>query len=95
MMNFNPFPNYDQDEKILEKFGRFLDEDAKLNKSDPVIGRDSEIRRIIEILARKQKNNVILLGEPGVVKPQLSKDLRNGLSRGTSPRISRIKRFMN
>jgi ATP-dependent Clp protease ATP-binding subunit ClpB len=54
-MNFNPFPNYEQDEKILEKFGRFLDEDAKLNKSDPVIGRDSEIRRIIEILARKQK----------------------------------------
>ncbi|HKM02623.1 MAG TPA: hypothetical protein VJZ31_01700, partial [Bacilli bacterium] len=61
----NIFPDYKNDKNILDKFGRFLTKDAKENKSDPVIGRDEEIRRIIQILARKTKNNVILIGEPG------------------------------
>ena len=92
-MNFNPFPNYEQDEKILEKFGRFLDEDAKLNKSDPVIGRDSEIRRIIEILARKQKNNVILLGEPGVGKTAIIEGLAQRIVAGDVPKNLADKRI--
>ncbi len=53
---------------VLEKYGRDLVEDVKNNKIDPVIGRDEEIRRVIQILSRKTKNNPILIGEPGVGK---------------------------
>ncbi len=67
--------NYSQDEKILEKFGRDIVEDVKNGKIDPVIGRDEEIRRIIQILARKTKNNVILIGEPGVGKTAIIEGL--------------------
>ena len=61
-------PDYENDDKILEKFGRNLVELAKNGKIDPVIGRDEEIRRIIKILTRKTKNNPVLIGEPGVGK---------------------------
>ena len=64
--------DYSQDENILAKFGRNITELVKTNKIDPVIGRDDEIRKIITILARKTKNNVILLGEPGVGKTLLN-----------------------
>ena len=61
-------PNYENDENILEKFGRNLVDLASKGKIDPVIGRDEEIRRIIKILSRKTKNNPVLIGEPGVGK---------------------------
>ena len=67
--------DYSQDKDILKKFGRDVTMDAKNGKIDPVIGRDEEIRRIIEILARKNKNNVILIGEPGVGKTAIIEGL--------------------
>jgi len=67
--------NYMNDENILSKFGRLITEEVKKNKVDPVIGRDDEIRKIITILARKSKNNVILLGEPGVGKTAIIEGL--------------------
>ena len=67
--------NYEQDENILEKFGRNLVDLAREGKIDPVIGRDEEIRRIIKILSRKTKNNPILIGEPGVGKTAIVEGL--------------------
>lgn len=74
-MNMNGMQNYQDDENILEKFGRNITEEVKKNKVDPVIGRDEEIRKIITVLARKTKNNVILLGEPGVGKTAIIEGL--------------------
>lgn len=68
MNDMNGMEDYSQEENILEKFGRNVNMDVKAGKVDPVIGRDEEIRKVIQILARKTKNNVILLGEPGVGK---------------------------
>lgn len=75
-MNFNQImDDYSNDPKILEKFGRDVNQAVKDGKIDPVIGRDEEIRKVIEILARKTKNNVILLGEPGVGKTAIVEGL--------------------
>jgi ATP-dependent Clp protease ATP-binding subunit ClpB len=67
--------NYAEEKDILNKFGRDITEEVRKNKIDPVIGRDDEIRKIITILARKTKNNVILLGEPGVGKTAILEGL--------------------
>ena len=68
-------PNYSQDENILEKFGRDVTDAVKAGKVDPVIGREEEILRIIKILARKTKNNPILIGQPGVGKTAIIEGL--------------------
>lgn len=67
--------NYSQDKDILKKFGREIVEEARAGKIDPVIGRDEEIRRIIQVLSRKNKNNVILIGEAGVGKTAILEGL--------------------
>ena len=67
--------DYNNDENILEKFGRNLNEEVKNGKMDPVIGRDDEIRNIIMILSRKTKNNPVLIGEPGVGKTAIVEGL--------------------
>src|SRR5918999_921415 len=54
--------------QALSKFGRDLTEEAEAGKLDPVIGRDEEIRRVIQVLSRRTKNNPVLIGEPGVGK---------------------------
>lgn len=83
--------DYSKDEKVLEKFGRIINEDVKKGKIDPVIGRDEEIRKIIQILARKNKNNVILLGEPGVGKTAIIEGLAQRILRNDVPNTLKDK----
>ena len=78
-------PNYENDENVLTKFGRIINDDVKANKIDPVIGRDEEIRKIIQILARKTKNNVILIGEPGVGKTAILEGLAERIVKADVP----------
>lgn len=75
-MNMQQMPeDYSQDPDVLKKFGRDLNEAVSSGKVDPVIGRDEEIRKVIQVLARKTKNNVVLLGEPGVGKTAIVEGL--------------------
>jgi len=74
-VNIMQMQDYNNDENVLEKFGRILNNEVKNGKMDPVIGRDDEIRNIIMILSRKTKNNPVLIGEPGVGKTAIVEGL--------------------
>src|SRR5947207_15642442 len=86
----NPEEKY----QALERYGRDLTELARRGKLDAVIGRDDEIRRVIQVLSRRTKNNPVLIGEPGVGKAAIVEGLAQRLGAGEVPDGLRNKRVV-
>ena len=80
--------------EALEKYGRDLTELARKGKLDPVIGRDEEVRRVIQVLSRRTKNNPVLIGEPGVGKTAIVEGLAQRIVRGDVPEGLKDKRLV-
>src|SRR5579884_251124 len=88
--NQNPEATYE----ALEKYGRDLTQLAAQGKLDPVIGRDEEIRRVIQVLSRRTKNNPVLIGDPGVGKTAIVEGLAQRIVRGDVPEGLKDKRIV-
>ena len=86
----NPEDTY----QSLEKYGRDLNELAKEGKLDPVIGRDEEIRRVLQVLSRRTKNNPVLIGEPGVGKTAIAEGIAHRIVTGDVPENLKTKRIV-
>ncbi len=87
-------PNAEENVEALKKYGRDLVEDVKNGKIDPIIGRDDEIRRVMQILSRKTKNNPVLIGEPGVGKTAVVEGIAWRIMKGDVPESLKEKRLI-
>lgn len=86
--------NPEQKYQALKKYGKDLNELARLGKMDPVIGRDEEIRRTLQVLSRRTKNNPVLIGEPGVGKTAIAEGLAHRIVNGDVPENLKTKRIV-
>src|SRR3712207_1857597 len=87
-------PNPEDKYQALEKYGRDLTELAQQGKLDPVIGRDEEIRRVMQVLSRRTKNNPVLIGEPGTGKSAIVEGLAQRITSGVVPEGLQGKRAL-